>query len=200
VISGIDTVNLPRHSAVSPQIRNKIWAEYYGYVRRLPSKTQCETLWNSFFTTINDVNSALSEVIFREQLAQWWRDGYEILLQEGPESLPADLKFFPALMFQVMAVALLFLPVELEAQLDDLKFSPSQTLSELSREFSECGVSLSSIIKAQKPSLVAVQQSFLRDVWLTNVGDLLQAWNHSGQSVKYGHPNILGVLIMLIHH
>jgi hypothetical protein len=184
VISGIDA-DIQHSSAIAPQIRGRTRVEYYGYVRRLPSKFHCEILFKSFFASINDINVALSEVIFREQLARWWKIAYEILSREGPESLPADLQYFPALIFQVLAVALQFIPAKYDVQIDELKFSPSQTLGELSREYSDCGVALSSLLKEQRPSLVGVQQSFLRDVWLTNTGDLSQSWSHSGRTIKY---------------
>ena len=170
---------------MAPQIRRKIRAEYYGYVRRLPSKMHCERLFKPFFANINDLNTALSEVIFREQSTRWWKNSYETLLREGPESLPADLLYFPALLFQVLAVALQFLPAEYDVHINELKFSPSQTLGELSREYSDCGVALASLLKEQRPTLVGVQQNFLRDVWLASTGDLSQAWSHSGQTVKY---------------
>lgn len=163
-------------------------AEYYGYVRRLPAKAHCEILINLFFANVNDLNCALDGVIFREQLARWWNNAYDTLLQQGPEGLPSDLRNYPALMFQVLAISLQFLPTQYDVQLDELKFSPSQTFSELSREYSDCGVALYNALKDLKPTLVGVQQSFLRDLWLTNSGDLLQGWNHSGKTVKYGLP------------
>jgi hypothetical protein len=144
----------------------------------------CEILFKSFFAGVNTLNAALSEVIFREQLVRWQRNAFEIILREGPEKLPSDLQCFPGLMYQILAVALQFLPPEYDIRIHELRFSDSQTLAELSREYSDCGVALSNVLKDQKQSIVGVQQSFLRDIWLTNTGDLLAAWNHSGQTVK----------------
>lgn len=167
------------------QIRSRIRAEYYGYVRRIPSKVHCEVLFQSYFSGINALNSGLDEVIFREQLTRWRDLACDVLLNEGPEKLTEDLQYFPALIFQVLALGLKCLPSTCDSQLSELKFSPSQTFIDLSLEYTECSVALSNLLREQKPTLVAIQQSFLRDVWLIMTGELLQAWTHSGQTVKY---------------
>jgi len=157
--------------AVALEVQNRVRSEYYAYVRRIPPKVPCEVLFKCFFNGLNNLNAALDETIFREQLDHWWTLAHEVLLKQGPEKLPDDLRCFPALIFQVLALALQFLPLSLEPQVDELKFSPLQTFAELSREKS-------------RPTLVGVQQSFLRGCWLTNTGDVMQSWNHSGQTVK----------------
>lgn len=141
-------------------------------------------LFQYFFTNANPLNSALDETIFREQLERWWELAYDILLKQGPEKLPKDFQCFPALIFQVLAVTLQLLPVSYDPRLDELKFGPLQTFAELSREYTDCGVDLSNLLGRAKTTLVGVQQSYMRDYWLLNSGDLMQAWNHSGETVK----------------
>jgi hypothetical protein len=184
IMTGIDTDISSGDTTTISQVQNRIRAEYYGYVRRLPSKFHCEILFQYFFASVNDVNAALDEIIFREQLERWWKLAYDILLNDGPEKLPEDLRCFPALVFQVLALALLFLPLSYDTCLDELKFGQSQTFVQLSREYSECGEALSKLLGRLRRTLVGVQHSFMRDWWLANTGDILQAWNHSGQTVK----------------
>jgi L-rhamnose mutarotase len=159
-------------------------SEYYGYVRRLPSRTHCEILYQIFFADINHVNASLEQSMFREQEQRWWSLAHSVLLTQGPEKLSEDLRFFPALLFQALAVALQYVPSRYDVRLDELKFGPAQTFPELSKEYADCGLGVYKSLGKSRPTFVAVQYSFMRDMWLINKGDLTQAWNHSGQSVK----------------
>jgi hypothetical protein len=177
---GADISSLP---AITAQIQSSIRSEYYAYVRRLPHRKYCEVLFRHFFVDVNLINSALEETMFREQLDHWWSDAYGIILEKGPGDLPEDLRSFPALMFQVLAIALQSVPLSVTS-LDELKFAPSQTFLELSREYSECGVAMAKLFVRASPTLSGVQHSFMRDWWLVNMGDLIEAWNHSGETVR----------------
>jgi len=156
----------------------------------------CELLFEFFFGNVNFLNAALDETFFREQWGQWWSSANDILLNQGPENLPEDLQCFPGLIFQVLAVALQFLPDSYNARIDELKFAPSQTISDLSSEYSECSEALSKLLIRTKPTLVGVQRSFLRDWWLVNTGDLMEAWNHSGETVRYDDTPSISLVLM----
>jgi hypothetical protein len=97
----------------------------------------CELLFRQYFAGINDLNMPLDKTIFQEQLTRWWNLAYDKLLKYGHEKLPEDLQCFPALMFQVLAVALQFQTPSYDHRLDELKFGVSQTLTELSVEYSD---------------------------------------------------------------
>jgi hypothetical protein len=172
------------HPIVALQAQTRIRSQYYGFVRRLPNKKMCEIIFDFFFKGVNNLNAALDETIFREQARRWWDSANDILLNNGPQNLPEDLRYFPALIFQVLAIALQFLPTLYDTRIDELKFAPSQTISDLSSEYSECSEALSRLLGRTKMTLGGVQRSFLRDWWLVNTGDLMEAWNHSGETVR----------------
>jgi hypothetical protein len=153
-------------------------------VRRLPPASACESLFQIFFGDLNQLNSAVDETIFREELSCWKELAYDILLDHGPDRLPERLRYFPALLFQILALALQFVQTSSDPLIQELKLSPSQTFAQLSREYTECGVAIAELLEKSRPTLMAVQQSFIRDWWLINNGDLIQAWNHSGQTVE----------------
>ncbi|KAF1991251.1 hypothetical protein K402DRAFT_369206 [Aulographum hederae CBS 113979] len=169
---------------------------YFSYVRRLPIQRHCAVLASFFFRVANSCNSALDESIFNEQMDLWWSTAYVTILKSGPERLPNDLRYFPALMFQVLALALQFWPLDDgdsdgnvpgEADLGfikELKFAPEQSTEELSAEYSDCGTALSKILGEESLSLVGVQQDLLRKLWLTNIGEMAQAWNSAGMTIK----------------
>jgi hypothetical protein len=173
------------HSNVASQVQSKVRSEYWGYVRRLPPKAHCEVLFRYFFETINPLNVALDETIFRVQLATWWNLAHETLLHNGLEGLPDEFKCFPAILFQMFAIVLQFLPPSHDVSLEDLKFGPSQTFAELSEEYGDCGMALAKLIRREKATFTGVQYSFLRDWWYVNTGELTRAWNHSRQTIKY---------------
>jgi hypothetical protein len=87
-------------------------------------------------------------------------------------------------MFQVLAISLQLLPSSYDPGLDELKSGPLQTFDDLSREYTECGMDLSKLLGRARTTLVGVQHSYMRDYWLINSGDLMQAWNRSGETVK----------------
>ena len=133
---------------------------------------------------MNSTVAALDETIFREQAARWWASGNEIILTRGPEGLPADLLAFPALLFEVFALALIRITGSYESQLDELKFTPSQTFKALATEYIDCAESLSKLLGVATPTITGIQQSLVLTQWYIDAGDLMRAWNQSGETVR----------------
>jgi hypothetical protein len=157
--------------------------EYYNYVRRLPPKPACEVIFKYFFPGCNDVYALLSEAFFKEQYNRWMTLAHDILPKKGARHLPDDIRCFPALLFQVIAVTLQFISDLHEPLLDELRYG-SQTFAELSREYSDCGVALAEICNRLKLTFIGVQHNFMRGFWLRNSGNIIGAWNHSGETVR----------------
>jgi hypothetical protein len=133
---------------------------------------------------MNKIYVAFDELMFREQLEHWWSIAHDIILTKGPDGLPKDLLSFPGLIYQLLALSLQSLPFPYDSRLDDLKFGPSQTFPELSREYSESGVNVAKIVESTGPSYIGVLHSMMRDLWLNNLGDALGSWNHSRDTIK----------------
>jgi hypothetical protein len=150
----------------------------------LPPKQYQELLFQIYFTQVNSLITAVDETIFREQAAQWWAFGNDIVLTKGPEGLPVDLVAFPALMFEIFALALIRNTTSYELQLDELKFAASQTFHALAHEYIECAEGLSKLFAPTKTALTGIQQSMLFSQWLIDTGDLMRAWDHSGETVR----------------
>jgi hypothetical protein len=153
-------------------------------VRRLPPTKHHEILFQTFFQQVNSTVAVLDETIFREQAVQWWKTANEIILANGPEALPADLLAFPALLFEVFALALIRTTGSYEPQLDELKFSPSQTFKALAAEYIDCAESLSNLLAVAKPTITGIQQSLVLSQWYIDAGDLMRAWVQSGETVR----------------
>lgn len=115
---------------------------------------------------------------------RWWATGNDTILTKGPEGLPFDLLAFPALLFEVFALALIRINGPYDVQLDELKFSPSQTFKVLASEYIECAESLSRLFAATTPTLTGIQQGSVLTQWLIDSGDLMRAWDNSGVVVR----------------
>ncbi len=168
-----------------PQAQINDRSEYYSYIRRIPSKDHCDKLFQFFFSHVNAQCSPLDQIIFEEQLACWWGLAHSVLTKDGPNGLPKEIRCFPALIFQVMAITLQFITGPYEAEIAELRFGPSQTVEELSKEYSDCGVSLCDIVGDAKLTLIGVQHSSMRDLWLLNTGDLANVSANSRQTIRY---------------
>jgi hypothetical protein len=175
---------------IRPLAQSRNHLDYYGYVRRIPAMAHCTVLFRYFFDEVNPIHSTLDEIIFGEQLKRWWSLAHGSLLQKGMEGLPLDIRSFPALIFQVLALTLQFVPSTYELSMEELKFGPSQTLTELSVEYHDCGLSLTQIVGRSPLTFIGVQNSSLIDLWLMNTGDLMRAWTHSGQTARYDEVNL----------
>jgi hypothetical protein len=183
VIDGIDA-DISSQPEVASRIQSKIRSQYYGYVRRLPPKQHHEILLQIFFHQVNSTVAVLDETIFREQAVRWWASGHDIILTKGPEGLPVDLLAFPALLFEVFAVALIRITGSYEPQLDELKFAPSQTFNALAHEYIECAETMSRLLAIATPTVTGIQQGMVLTQWLIDIGDLMRAWDHSGKTVR----------------
>ena len=153
-------------------------------MRRLPPRPHCELLFQHYFANINHINAGVDEVFFREQLERWWSIAYEVLLNNGPGKIPEDIRWFPALIFQILAVTLQAMPASYNPKIDELKFGPSQTFEQLSLEYTECGVAMSMLLSRSKLTLVSLQHGFMRVWWMVNAGDLMRGWETSGGVIK----------------
>ncbi|KAE9986014.1 hypothetical protein EG328_006565 [Venturia inaequalis] len=183
VIDGIDA-DISSQPEATSKTQSKIRPQYHGYVRRLPPKQHQEILFRIFFREVNSTVAVLDETIFKEQAVRWWATGNDTILTKGPEGLPFDLLAFPALLFEVFALALIRINGPYDVQLDELKFSPSQTFKALASEYIECAESLSRLFAATTPTLTGIQQGSVLTQWLIDSGDLMRAWDNSGVVVR----------------
>jgi hypothetical protein len=165
------------------QVQDGLRIQYQNLISRLPPRPHCETLVKVFFDSINWLYLVVDEALFREQFEEWVHNAPRILARGGPEGLTQDFQYFPALLFQMVAQSLQFVSIH-DDRFDDLKRSPAQSLLELSAEYSELGVSIASLLGRHRPSLLCVQQEFLRASWLKNAGRMVESWHTIGQAVR----------------
>ena len=80
---------------------------------------------------------------------------------EGPQGLPSDLRVFPAVLFQVVATALLLVPDSEPSEFDGLKYTTTMTFEDLASEYSESGAAIVSLFGKRDLSITTVQAECL---------------------------------------
>jgi hypothetical protein len=118
-----------------------------------------------FFREFNWQYDAIDRDIFSKQLSDWNGLPFNVFSTAGPQGLPPDVRVFPALLFQCLAVALLFVPDEPNGDYDALKYAGDMTFEDLAADYSESGASILSLLGKRQITLTTVQAGFLRAVF-----------------------------------
>lgn len=104
----------------------------------------------------------------------------------NPSNNPAKKKIlsqFPALLLQVLAISLQMLPKEHHKFMAQLNLG-KENFYNLSATYSNTACELASLLSASSPTLVRVQQWFLRSSWLKSEGRAVEAWHALGQAIR----------------
>jgi len=157
--------------------------KYKSLIRQLPSKEYIEKLLPTFFREVNYQYYSLDEGLFRDHLANWHGLSFSTL-NKGPLELSGDMQFFPALLFQCLALALQFQPLEYDPTLDSLKYAAGMTFDDLANDYSESSVSILSLLGKRHTTLITVQAGFLRTAYLKNVGMVTESWHSLSQTIR----------------
>ncbi|CZR65968.1 uncharacterized protein PAC_15868 [Phialocephala subalpina] len=186
---------LETHDAQSPSLtapfmsampdQSGLKEKYKSYIRQLPSKPYIEKLVATFFREVNWQYYPLDEGTFRELLKNWHNLSFQTL-NKGPLELPPDLQFFPALLFQILALALQYQPPDYDPSLDSLKYAAAMSFDDLASDYSESGCQILCLLGKRNTTLVTVQAGFLRTAYLKNGGMITESWHYLSQTIRDG--------------
>lgn len=157
--------------------------KYKSMIRQLPAKPYIEQLITCFFQEVNWQYSPLDEGTFRDLLKSWHSLSFSTL-NKGPLELPPDLQFFPALLFQTLAMALQFQPIDYDQSLDSLKYAAGMSFDDLASDYSESGCQILCLLGKRHTTLVTVQAGFLRTAYLKNCGLVPESWHYLSQTIR----------------
>lgn len=101
-------------------------------------------------------------------------------IQEG--FLPDDI-FFPALLQQVIAIAIHFVPEQsvVAHAMIGLEIPPTDGLSQ---SYSDAGDAILDLLGRHHHSIIAVQADLMRCAWLKNSGHGARAWYSLGSAIR----------------
>jgi hypothetical protein len=180
---GGDSHILPSGPNVSLPKHNDLLQKYKSSIRQLPSRPYIDKLLECFFHEVNWLYFCVDEVIFLEHFRNWSNLSFSAPNQ-GPQDLPGDLRFFPALLFQVLALALQFQPPDHDPSLDSLKYVSEMSLDDLANDYSESGAAILSLLGKRDINLVTIQAGILRTSFLKNSAMVIESWHSLGQTIR----------------
>ena len=142
--------------------------KYKSLVRQLPSKMYIDQLVDMFFADVNWQYFFIDKDIFFAQLDEWNQLPFTALSSPdgGPHTLNPELRAFPAVLFQILAVALLLVPTEEDPIFEALKYAGGMTFEDLAVDYSESGSSILNLFGKKHLSIATLQAQFLRAQFL----------------------------------
>lgn len=152
-------------------------------VRQLPSKTHIDIIVETFFNDVNWQYYVVDEKGFRRQMEAWERIPY-VALRRGLYDLSPEIRTFPALIFQILAQALLYQPHSGDERLASLKYSAGMSFYDVAVEFSETGAELLLILGKRDITMSTVQAGLLRASFLKSSGSVIEAWHTLGVAIR----------------
>ncbi|KAK7920870.1 fungal specific transcription factor domain-containing protein [Apiospora marii] len=157
---------------------------YKSLIRHLPARMFVEQLISIYFKEFNTMYYALDEVVFNEQVTAWYNLPYNVLSTAGPQAIEPALRSLPALVFQVLATALLAIPTEADETFSSLKYAGNMTFEDIAIEYSETGMALLSLLGKRQMTMSTVLAGWMRAGFLKYTGQVTEAWHQVGTAVR----------------
>ncbi|KAF2092479.1 hypothetical protein NA57DRAFT_12405, partial [Rhizodiscina lignyota] len=150
--------------------------EYKAVLQRLPCQQCTQALVAIFFKEFNWNYSLLDDAFFDDELRRF----YDRTVGSALQRLDVGNLVFPTLLFQVIALALQFMPSEHERCLDEHGCIDASR-SDGGKFFSGLGARLWTLFEKNATCFLSVQASFLRVCWLKNSGRVVESWHGLAQ-------------------
>ncbi|OQE19204.1 hypothetical protein PENFLA_c019G07943 [Penicillium flavigenum] len=165
-------------SNASIPILSRINAE--TLVSNLPPRPVIQSLVNLFFVEVNSHYFILERFYFEDLFSRWpLGEETEPVSYLSREQLFTELRYFSAVLFQLIALTLQSLPPDALdlAQLSANDLAAPQTYSDLGDE-------LLSVLGRPGVALAAVQADFVRSSCLKNYGRGTESWHALGHAIR----------------
>lgn len=157
-----------------------------AFLGKLPPRPVIEELANFFFENVNWHYFLLERFYFDSLLSRWPpTKELEAVSYLTVAELSMELRYFPTLLFQVIALSLQFVP----SDFDVLSKLPKPRLS-ASQMYSDLGEELLSLLGRTGSALSAVHADFLRSSWLKNCGRGTESWHTVGSAIRFVRPSL----------
>lgn len=166
-------------SRVTPAIKDK----YCRLLSQIPSHEILRQFINLYFEEANWMLLVLEKCFFEKDYASWLAIR-EVISKDGSlGALSRDLQYFPALLFQIMAVALQFMPSGSRLR-RSLGLTDAASVDVLSRKYTSLGLEVMFLLGRHAPALASIQHDLLRVQWLKNQGRGSDSWDGLGLAIR----------------
>jgi hypothetical protein len=162
---------------------NDLQKQFWILAAQLPPNPVIQELTKVYFSDVNWHYWILERYYFDELLTPWLALSTDALKHTNPKGLSRDLRYFPGLIFQVLAVALQFLPPDAET-LRLLHVRDMAACDRLAQKYSDIGMELMALLGRHGSPLTAVQQDLMRALWLKNCGRGSESWHALGNAIR----------------
>ncbi|CAG7938394.1 unnamed protein product [Penicillium salamii] len=179
---GQDTSLVGSSTTNQPPFPTDADRRYRELVRQLPPQPCVDILVQTFFSDINWQYDLLDEESFREDLDSWGKISYSDL-QVGFGRLAPGTAVFPALLFQVLAQALLFHSPH-DDMINSLITMADMTFQDLGAKYSDKGAELLAVLGKKEITIATVQGGVLRASFLKSSGKVVEAWHTLGATIR----------------
>lgn len=149
----------------------------------LPPPLLAMQLVTSYFTEANWYSLILERYYFDQLHGSWLAVSDTIFKGYNLESLSRDLQYFPALLFQILAVALQSLPPGTTCA-STLHLEDTNSRDRLSQEYSKRGMDIMDSLGRHDSTITAVQHDLLRAKWLKNRSRGTESWYSLGTAIR----------------
>lgn len=149
----------------------------------LPSQAITRELIEIYFSEANWYFALLEKHYFEKLYSSWCALGNHSRENGHFEGLSRDLLYFPALIFQVLAVALQFTPPSVPC-VQALGVDTFARRDCLSSDWSARGMEIVRVVGRHEPTITAVQNDVMRVLWLKNSSRGREAWHVLGGAIR----------------
>ena len=170
------------HSSITNMSASDVLA-YRDLIDQFPAAHIVEDLVSIFFNEANWYFAVLDQYCFDQMHVVWNSNAETISDVTLMSTMRPELLQFSALLFQVCALALQFIPPSAHCgKLLGLTHRAAE--EQLSKSYSEMGNSMLALLQLLPPSIISVQAHLMRCAWLKNSGFGAQSWDSIVMAVR----------------
>lgn len=156
----------------------------------LPEPKTKSELINVFFVEANSHIGVLDQYFFHKAESAWNSVSDALSNCLKIEGIPRDVLYFPAVLFQVLAVSLQYLTLDSPAA-KLLHLDNYEEIDELSLSYTHYGMDIMKLLGRHSPTVMSVQHDLMRAFWLKNCSCGTESWYILGDAIR--QAQILGL-------
>jgi Fungal specific transcription factor domain/Fungal Zn(2)-Cys(6) binuclear cluster domain len=177
--------SLPGQTTAGPRDKSLVVRylkeKFFDTLAALPASEITDELVQVFFVEANPHVGVLDQYFFRKALASWKSSSAAMDTNLGAVS--RDVLYFPAVLFQVLAVALQYVPLD-SIPIQQLDLSSYVAIDDISQKYSQLGLELMKVLGRHSPTIMSVQHDLMRAFWLKNCSRGTETWYILGDAIR----------------
>lgn len=152
-------------------------------LRTLPQAAAETELIGVFFADANSQIGIISHYFFNRTLSTWNQIRPNLSKSRTLEVIRRELLYFPALLFQMLAVALQYVDLD-STTVRLLQLDSYDAVDSLAQKYSLRGMEIMKLLGRHNPTLMSVEHDLLRCFWLKNSSNATEAWYILGDAIR----------------